>query len=504
MARDLLAEKLGQQRKPKDLLAEMLKVSTQPQPTDAGLPQQITTPETAREERIQRTLPRLAGGTGQLLGSIGGIIGGAATGQPFKGQVAGGTAGRLGGELAQEQVTQLAEDIPQKGFLSTIQESVLPRVKSPFEIAEDVEKFGIGKAVLGSTQFVGQNPIDTFFKAPPERQEEIANRSGIAFATELATAGVGAVARKFGGSIVKSLLGERVSERAEQVGWKALLDKEFYTGRVAKDVSTKMSKFFSRVGSVTGKAVEKAVKAKNIKFDLPTIQNRVVNILPRGKGIQDLDITSIQQDRLSQVIANIVDPVEKKTISTLELWNMRKNIDKLINQFSWSDEALGYMNNIRGILNSKIISAGGNIKKSFITYSGMKQAEQQFGNNVKSIAVGDDRFAVKLEGFMKNLLSTSKDETIALLKKLDSFLNADNKVVERLLNNSAAESLQTEAIGFGPMQKVFLRVLGGTKTNVARVASFFQHPAVELLGGAVKGILPTTVTELSIGKPEER
>ena len=431
---------------------------------------------------------RMMPSVGQFVGGLVGFGAGARRGKPYRGSAIGGIAGRGLGVLLGEQMSY-AQEHP---------------VKAGLELGPGV---GLFRAYQRMT---------------PGEQELFKSHMKTTAATEAVTAGgaygVSRIGKVIGRGATRGLLGERIAKRGEDRGWKELLKPEHFKERVPKKIAMKMNTFFDKLSDTTGKGVKAKIyspKYKDKIISLADIKDNVRKILPRGMALDDLNISDSEKRLLAnqtQKILDIGDPKlewltikqwlratnEERNIKLPKLWRIRKELDSFITYKSWSDDAYQYLNKLRNLLNKPIRKAGSDIAKAFDRYAFVKQSEYDLGRKIMGTvgpgrpvfgagARGKEIYSPKLESFVKNLLSTDKDELIRQLKALDSLNKADDKVIEQLLDYAAAEGLD-KGIGFGPVSKMIMGLLGGRK-RIAQVAGWMQRPAVSV-GGKDIPLLP--------------
>ncbi len=382
-------------------------------------------------ERLIGKTGAVAPQVGQAVGGIAGAVGGARVGKPKTGQILGGTAGRAGGIALQKLI---------QGRIGELTET---------------EKKNIGKE-LGKTAIA-----------------ETAMSIGGQLTTKAAT------------GALEALIGKRVTERGLKEGFKRFLDPKFYQDRVPKEVVLKTSKFFDKLNKVTGKGVEKAVMKKSNVFQ-PTkaIKLEAQEALTRrsAESIDDLGSAVVSKAQLNKVKA------AKKMIDDLspsekipKIWKARREIDKIRFRSKFDPDLENYLDDLRNSLNAPLKASGDDVAKSFSRYSSVKEMEKEMGNKFRATLIDDEVFSPNTEQFANTLLGTSKDETVRGLRKLDSFLkNADDRVVEDLLDVAATESLEKTIQFMGVRQRAVIGALGGQQ-GIARGAAVAQSPVGKFL-----------------------
>jgi len=386
---------------------------------------------------------------GQVAGGIIGALVGGRVAAPVRGQVAGATAGRSLGQVIQ------------KGL------------RGEFQDLTTAQKKQAGRDLLGTAATTA--------------------------AVETVTGGIGKMLSGAGKGALEGLLGPRVAQRGQERGFKQLLDPKFFEGRVPKKIAEKTRMFFDKLEGVTGRGVERSVRAKSAlgtKVKVAPIQARANEALKRQMTDNIEDIfppnTSTTQIKKVKMAKNMIDRIKQDDLSLLSTWKLRVNLDKIRFSGSYSDDVSRYLDDLRGSLNEPLTRLP-SIKQAFGRYSAVKELEKDLGNQFKATLIDDEIFTPRTEQFANNLLGTSKDETIRQLKKLDSLLGSSDRVIEDLLDVAATESLDKPLQNIGVGQRMVTEALGGRKT-LAGFGAAAQSPGGRALRGALRSGTPTAIT----------
>ena len=189
---------------------------------------------------------------------------------------------------------------------------------------------------------------------------------------------------------------------------------------------------------------------------MDNLRKQIFALLPEERTITDLDASPIQKQRIMSITADIMgEQAEKRgaTITIPKLWEIRRNLDKLINRYAWTDEAKRYLWGLREILNNPIKNAGADLSKALARYSGVKNVEAEFGDKLKALFIGDETFGTKLEPFLKNILSTDKEETIR--SRIDVYSQQTGPVIHYYASRGLVRSID----GMGNIDEIFHRIL---------------------------------------------
>ena len=409
---------------------------------------------------------------GQFVGGLTGGVVGSRVGAPLRGAAVGGVAGRTGAAAIQKNIESgvralnRLRNTPPNEFLSLLSPKSVNEILQPIESVKAIRGQAFSAAI-----------------------------------TEAIGGGVVGTGRKVGKGILEATLGKRVAQRGFEVGFKKLLKKENFTGRIPKAVAEKTGQFFERLKDTTGKGVQNAINALQGKeriINTKSIGTEISGIKKLLGSVDDLSpATSNQQKKLIKEIISDVDNFAKKgTADVGDVWKLRRDkVDKVLFGKGFSDEGKEYLFSVRAILNNPIKKASPEVEKHFTRYSFVKQMEKEMEKEFKTRTVDGKIFAKRPEKFAANLLKTAKDEEIAELKQLDSFLGLSDRVIEDLLDVAAAESLDKpfELIGLGG--RVLAGALGGKKT-IAGAASIPQMKAVSIPTALTGRAIPTMFTDL--------
>ncbi len=433
-------------------------------------------------ERIPRTLP----GVGQFIGGLaGGVMGGRA-GIPLRGAAAGGVIGRTIGATGEQLIKRGQEAFER---LSAKPPEDFLKLLTPKSIGEIIQPKKTGIAI-GKEAFS-------------------------AAVTEAIGGGIARGGRVIGKNIVEAALGKRVAERGFEVGFKQLLKKENFKGRIPKMISEKIGSFWGRLTKVTGESVDnsiKGLKGKERIISTSPVREEIGSLRKLLGEVDDLGAeVSPQQKKLIKGIMSDSERLFKKDILTgktrttadvNEVWQLRKRLDDILFGKGFSDSAKEYLFGIRTALNRPIKSASPLVEKQFSRYRFVKELQKEGEKDFRTRTVDGKVFAKKPERFAGNLLKTAKDEEIAELKQLDSFLGLNDRVVEDLLDVAASEAIDKpfELLGLG--SRIAAGTVGG-KRLVAGLAGIPQMKAISIPTAAVGRTIPTMFTE-ALREPEEQ
>lgn len=436
---------------------------------------EITNPDTLGT-KIKKALPAV----GQFVGGMAGGGLGALVGRPAIGSAAGGVIGRAAGRFEQSMIRQIERDP-----VGTIDRQIkMGPLAATISGMSDSEKKFFGKEVL---------------------------KTGV---VEALFAPLGAAASAVSTNVTKSigsaLLGDRVMERGAEVGFKRLLDPKFYKGRLAKDVAIKANNFFKKLTKVTGEKTAEAINRSGVG-DVTAPVEQI------SKGVQDLDavfrkiddfgpeVSSAQKTILKELREEFLNLDEGTTIA--KLWEKRKNFDKTRFGRTFKQEAVDYLDGLRKIISAPIRESSDEVAESFGRYSFVKEQQKDLGNKLSASVLGDPEttgeiFAPKTEQFLSTLSGTTKDETVRLLKQLDDFLGVDDKLVEGLIDASAAEAIEKGNIGVDLAGRIAARLFGGRK-GIAGIGAAGQSVPSRIIKRSAGRAIPTAVTELSLEDEQE-
>lgn len=401
---------------------------------------------------------------GQVAGGFAGGALGAGVGRPYLGGGMGGTLGRVGGQYLQQQAQK--SPIPTALRLGAMATGLYPTIQTPA----------------------------TFPPPTIDESGELAKTLGVAGITETLAGGAARGITGAGRGIIKGVLGRRLAERGIQRGWKNLLKPEFYKNKVPQDILGKVKTFFPKLQKAAGGEITSLIntKYKDVSVPLVDIKTKITGLLPEGVTFETITDSRAQQKLLSDLTKKVTS-LGGKTRKLSNVWELRKNIDDIIDAHSWQDNSFTYLTKLRSILNDSIKSAGDDIGKAFTKYSSVMEAKSHFGKNFRVSKSPDGTYvSPEVESFARNIIKSSKDEQIRWLQQLDELLGADDKVIKRFLDYAGAEALEGDT-GFSWIQKILLGALGGRKIP-AHIGRLIQSLPVQA-GARITGrAIPTAVT----------
>lgn len=450
---------------------EIQQIASQQQPVQPTPPTPSLQPEPQGLVQQAATGIKRAAGAAPVAGQfVGGITGAALVPQrPFLAGGIGGVAGRgIGTQIKEE--AEVAPFRTAAGLLGgPFIKSILPptqlsqdRISKPIEEAKKAILPEIGAAVIGG--------------------------------------GIGRGFKALGQGAMRSLVGTRTAQRAQERGWRALLKPEFFKGRLPKFVAEGMDKFFARVSKVTGERISTIIRSPELaKITIPagSLNDDLTKIIGRHGAIDDFSIlVSPGQKKILKTQLERVGKIVTKNSGLEEIWTTRKDLDKIIFGKRWADEARDFLLDLRTTLNRPLIDSNPELGKAFGRYAFVKKGESEFGKSFKAILdETGETFSTKLEKFLSTTLSTSRDESIRLLKRLDSFLGVKDRIVEDALDAAAAEVLDKGAgFGIGLVQNMITGALGG-KRSLAQIGAAVGSPLAKGAGRAIGRLIPTSLTQ---------
>lgn len=417
--------------------------------------------------RFQAALPA----AGQFVGGIGGGFLGSRVKAPVRGQIVGGTVGRFGGRVAQLGISQFKEN--------------------PKQFLKNLAK---GETVLS--------------QATPEQRKFLGQEVLTALSSEVLTGGFGKLLSGAVRGVGGELLGERVAERGFKKGFKRLTAKKFKSGRVPQDIGRKSGQFFNKATEVAGKGVNNAINKPGVGDQLvaPELLETGLRDIETNLGrIEDLgDAVSPAQKKLLLNQINGIKSLIRKDILTgrrpsagvtiKDLWETRKKLDKVLFSKGFAPEGKQYLQTLRKLLNDPIRNSSEEVAENFSRYSFVKDLQDEVASKLEVRELGDEIFASKTEKFASTLLNTSKDDAIAELKIIDAMLEADDRVIEDLLDLASAEQLSKKVGTVGLPGRVISGVAGGRRGLAGAFQTGQTLPARALRTG-INRSAPTAITD---------
>src|SRR3990167_4439428 len=333
-----------------------------------------------------------------------------------------------------------------------------------------------------------------------------------AFAVGSKTLGkAGDMVKRVGDEILNTTLGQRLADYGRKVGFENI--PKYFTETVPREIVKKMTDFFPNATKAVGSRIDRIINSKkysNVSIDIWELQGTAKKM---ANQIDDFDISTAEKNILKNLTTKLTSTGEtpqkpltgkqiesamrKRWMSLPKLWNLRKDVDKVIYQKTWNKpEALDYLRQFRALLNNPIRGAGDDIAKNFDRYSFIKSIEDELGSNF--IAIQDlsknNLYSKKIAQFIESQFS-SKDlpqrEVIEMLKDIEMNLKPDEKVIDYMMNYAAANQLGEPIRGFpGVINKILDYILGGKRgvadkaAGIQKVQQFIGEGKEKFIGGA--------------------
>lgn len=450
----------------------------------------IDTPEIKRPEGI---IPAAGQAIGGAAGSAVGAVAGGMIGHPVLGSMAGEVGGAILGRTTGNLEQYLQRRQEEMNPLEKIAVSSIPQFARPYAalaLMNKDERANIGKQafVTGSIETI-MSPLATF---------------------------IGRTGQSMFKGAMQGILGKEVANRGFVSGFKNILNPKYYQGRVPKEIAVKMSKWFEKLTTSTGKSVQSAIEnVPQEKRNIPVenITMKISGLFPEGVTIDNLDAPKGQIKTLKNETLKILNFLEKSketktdTVDVGDLWEVRKSLDSKINNFSWNPASKKYLYKLRGTLNDEIRNSSEEVAASFGRYSFVKNAEDELGDKFSIEVLNNETYATQPEKFFQSLLKTDKSELTRKLKDLDGILNADDKVIDEVLDLAAAEQVEKgpDATG-GLISKVFSGMYN-LRVAAANIGKFTQSNAGEVIkttAQVAKRLSPTIVTEAVVRQESKK
>lgn len=408
---------------------------------------------------------------GQFAGGLAGGVAGGVVGQPFKGGIIGGTFGRMTGRLGQLGISQFKEN--------------------PGKFIQDV-----------LNPMSGGIPGAIVKNATPEQRDFLNKEFTSTLVSETLFAGLAKFGLRTLKGVAGAFIGKRTSELGFKNGFKKLIDPKFREGRVPKEIAEKTGQFFQKLRSALGRKTQDAVNKPGVGDQLVPTESisQGLDAVERTFGNIDelsINVSTAQRKVMKSLIENIKEKISKKPtgITVSELWNERKLFDETFFGRRFAPEADEYLKNVRRILNNPIRGSSDEVAESFNNYSNFIDIRESLGKQFDVIEFGGESFAVKPEKFASRLMTTSADEEVRLLKKLDGFLKADDQVISDLMTMGGAERL-TQEIGAVTLGGKAISGAVGGREAIARGLAATQTKPAQVLGRGFGRFLPTGTSEI--------
>lgn len=421
-------------------------------PTKEG---EIITPKTFGREQGRIKRHQFIPSAFQFAGGVGGFLGGGLVGHPYLaylGGIAGGTGGRMIGRGIQELI-----DIPARRKLAA--EGIVP------------------------VESRGKKALREF---------------GTTLASETLAAPLGYGVSKIGQGLLRTFIPRTVAERGIKGGFKSLLQPEYYEEGLPKTFSNRLYEFFGKATNKFGQVIDDILDSpiyRKTKINLAGIKNTIKTSLQSlgidsVQDIDKLDISSRDKGILMREMRNVLN-MTKKNATPKNLWNTRRNLDKVIYGKSWKPEAQEVLDKLRMPLNSPLRGLGTDVAKAFDDYSVLMNKSDilNFADDmVRFKTTGEVIPMPKSEQFIKTLMSPEKTGLRTLLSKIDP------ELANEMFDISSAKVLGRQFIPSSPYQTLFGKFIN--PKVAAQFGGFFQRPSIQAIKGATGRLVPITATNL--------
>ena len=333
-----------------------------------------------------------------------------------------------------------------------------------------------------------------------------------AFAVSGKVAGkIGDMVKRVGDEILNTTLGQRLAEHGKKVGFQNI--PKYFTETVPREIVQKLTNFFPNATNVVGSKIDKIINSKkyaDVAIDTWELQDTTRKMVSQ---IDDFDISTAEKNILKGLTDKLMligKPLEKmmtqkqigsslgsRWMSLPKLWELRKDVDKVIYQKTWNKpEAIDFLKQFRSVLNNPIRNAGDDVAKNFDRYSFIKSVEDELGGNFISLQdlSKNNIYSKKIAQFIEGQFSSKElpqREVIEILKDVERSLKPDDKVIDEMMNYAAANQLGEPIRGFpGVINKVLDYVLGGRRgvadkaAAIQKATKFIGEGKEKFIGGA--------------------
>ena len=260
-----------------------------------------------------------------------------------------------------------------------------------------------------------------------------------------------------------------------------------------EDTAKKSKYFFDNLSKKVGGEVELAImnNSKNYK-QIDDVVKNILDNTDNGAAVQFLDIPKSQKSKISNIINDVIEN-KGKQVNAETVWNLRKNVDKVIKRMSPTSEGRQMLYGIRSELANKLKTFSSDISQKFADYSFVQEADETIGRYLKGIKTPKGEvISPRLEQFTKTLLKSDKTETINLLEQINSMAGKDMQIAEDILDIAASEGIARD-IGGGVLSRIALQTLGGSQ-NIAKFLSLPNSEKARIIGNIQKSLVATGTT----------
>lgn len=397
-------------------------------------------------------------GTGQMVGGLAGSIGGGMMSGglgAFAGGVAGATAGRGAGNLAQKLITEY-QDNPLEMFKSLIVGSPLINA---YNLMDDKEKNQLWKELKHTAVW------------------------------ESATSAIGGVAgnaiKSIGKTALRTIVGKEVIERAQEVGWKQILQEKFKVRGVPTEITEKVGAFFKKAQNDLGVNVSNAIKphANKVVTNNKTLLSEIDTLMD-DMSIDDIATTPSQKKALEKALHTINKNLmsfgyKTKNITANEVWETRKEIDKIFRNVVLKDDAKIFGTKLRSVLNNKLTNLSQEVTDSFGNYHALMGVVDDYGSKFEKTTINNIVSNPKLEQFAASL--TRNPELQKTFKSIEGLLSKDVHISDDLMNMMLSKSLDDPT----NVSKWLAAVSLGGNVPVINLPSFMPKRSVANLASAL-------------------
>jgi hypothetical protein len=323
--------------------------------------------------------------------------------------------------------------------------------------------------------------------------DEVIDDTPKTIAVEGLLAGLGVGLKAVGGRLLKGTIGEKVGKSILSGRGNNIVKAENFAEVLPQNIVDDVANYSGKVTGFLGSNVEQTLKAPDIagkKIIFPDEKTVLRSIGSRGytklsDALQDLSsfLKPTEQKGLER-ISTVITKYGGREIKPHQMWQIRRALDKVGNNMSFTDEGWRVFKGVRDSLNNPLRRLSPSVAGAFDRYASAMDTIKQYGRYFKTIRdVSGAKQTVNLESLAQKISNeVGGKELFKNLKALDMSIPENMRIVDKLLDYGLSQKLldMSSSITRNYTKTGVVGNLLGGKRNIANIANFLNAPATNV------------------------